>query len=157
MRPITLLLALLLVAPACGRKKAPPPTPPPVAQTPVGPPKVQPPAGVPAELGRLVDKEWPLIAKDGEAFLDKFKEFEVAKGSGDRAQMSILADEAGQLYKSASDRWAEVTYWADNKRDDGAMDDPTYEACQKFLSEYEKKVSVWTKKSKAIKEFTTAK
>ena len=157
MRPVALLLALLLVAPACGRKKAPPPAQSPVSQAPVGPPKITPPPGVPAELARLLDREWPLIVKDGEAFLETFKQFETARGSGDRAQMSSLAEDAGKLYEAASGRWAEISYWADNKRDDGAIDDATHEECQKFLGSYERRVTEWTKKSKAIKEFTTAK
>ncbi len=158
MRPVALLLAVLLVAPACGRKKPPPvpDLPPPTVQPP-GPPKISAPPGVPAELARLLDREWPLIAKDGEAFNDKFKEFEAARGSGDRTLMSQLAEDAGKLYEAASGRWAGIVYWPDDKRDDGTIDDATHEVCQKFLSEYEKKVNVWTKKSKAIKEFTTAK
>jgi hypothetical protein len=157
MRLLALSLVLLLVAPACGRKKAPPPDLPPVVQAPPGPPKITAPPGVPAELARFLDREWPLIAKDGEAFNDKFKEFEVARGNGDRNLMSSLAEEAGRLYESASGRWAGIIYWPDDQRDAGAIDDATHEVCLKFLAEYEKKVNAWTKKSKAIKEFTTAK
>lgn len=157
MRLIPLFLALLLVAPSCGRKNQPPPAPPPVSNAPVGPPKVQPPPGVPAALGQLLDREWPLIARDGEAFLAKFKDFENARAAGDRALMSGLADDAGDLYEAALARWAEVTYWPDNQLDAGKIDEATHEACQEFLRKYEKDVNGWTKKSKVIKEFTTVK
>ncbi len=157
MRPVALLLALLLVAPACGRKKTPLPVERPAPPAPVGPPRINAPPGVPAELKNLLEKEWPAIVKDGEAFLDTFKQFETARGNGDRALMSSLAEDAGKHYGAASDRWAEISYWADNKLDAGAIDDATHEVCQDFLGTYEKRVSEWTKKSKAIKEFTTVK
>ena len=66
MRPVALLLALLLVAPACGRKKAPPPVdqPTPAAQPPVGPPKINAPKEVPSELKTLVERKWDGIARE---------------------------------------------------------------------------------------------
>jgi hypothetical protein len=156
MRFLPLLLALLLVAPACGRKKQPP-APPPVSNAPVGPPKVQPPPGVPAALGQLLDREWPLVAKDGAAFLAKFKEFESARAAGDRSLMSSLAEDAGDLYEAATERWALVVYWPDEQLDAGKIDEATRDACVEFLRKYEKDMKEWQSKSKVIKEFTTVK
>lgn len=157
MRSLALILAVFLVAPACGRKKAPPQAVQPAVQAPVAPTTIKAPPGVPQALKSLFEREWPGILKSGDAFLEKFKEFESARGSGDRTLMSSLAAEAGEIYKSASDKWAEISYWAENKRDDGAIDEATLKLCQEFLGSYEKRVNDWTKKSKVLKEFTTAK
>jgi hypothetical protein len=158
MRPVALLLALLLVAPACGRKKAPPPVEQPAAQTPVGPPRINAPKEVPVALKNLVEREWPGIVRDGNAFLDKYKEFQAAQGSGDRAAMATVGEEARQLFDRANEKWAEIYYWADNELGDGKIDEATAEVCRKFLSDpYNKQVTEWTKKNKVLKEFSTAK
>ncbi|MCK6458542.1 MAG: hypothetical protein L6Q95_01445 [Planctomycetes bacterium] len=158
MRLLPLFLAILLVAPACGRKKQPPPpTPQPSVQAPVGPPKVIPPAGVPMELKNLVERKWPQIVKDGNAFLDKYKEFQGAQAAGDRAAMAAIGEDANGLFERANEAWAEIYYWADNMLGDGEIDEATAEICRKFLSDYNKQVTEWTKKNKVLKEFSTAK
>ncbi len=158
MRPVVLLLALLVVAPACGRKKRPPPAP---ESAPVEAPKPPPiiaPKEVPTELKDLVQKEWPAIVRDGNAFLDRYKEFQTAQGSGDRAAMAAVGEQARQLFDRANDRWAEVYYWVDNALGDGKIDEATAEVCRKFLADpYNKQVTEWTKKNKILKEFSTAK
>jgi hypothetical protein len=160
MRPAVLLLALLLVAPACGRKKPPPPTGT-GSTTTAEAPKPNPlpvPKGVPAELKNLVEKEWPAIVKDGNAFLDKYKEFQSAQGSGDRAAMATLGEQANQLFERANEKWAEIYYWVDNALGDGVIDEDTAEVCRKYLADpYNKQVTEWTKKNKVLKEFSTAK
>jgi hypothetical protein len=158
MRPFALLLALVLVAPACGRKKAPPPIEQPAVQKPaVEPRPLKAPPGVPDELRRLVEREWPGILKEGDAFLAKFKEFQNAQGSGDRAAMSALVEEARPLCQSAMDKWADIAYWVENKVADGAIDEATADKCRDFLRDYEKRVKEWESKNKVLKEFSTAK
>jgi hypothetical protein len=158
MRLSLVVLALLLVAPACGRKKQPPPAPPPVSNAPVGPPKINPPPGVPGALKHLVETEWPAIVKDGNAFLDKYKEFQAAQASGDRAAMASIGEQARNLFERANEKWAEIYYWADNSLSDGKIDEATAEVCRKFLADpYNKQVTEWTKKNKVLKEFSTAK
>jgi len=154
MRFLPLLLALLLVAPACGRKKQPPAAPSPVSQTPVGPPKIQAPAGVPQELKDLVQREWDRIAKEGDLFLVKFKEAEAARANEDRTAMDAAIEEANEHYKTAQDMWAEITYWPDNELGDGKIDEATAEECRKWLGIYNKRVDEWTKKNKALKEYS---
>lgn len=157
MRRITLLLPLLLVAPACGRKKLPPPPDQP-AQKPVAEARpLKAPPGVPEELRRLVEREWPGILKEGDAFLEKFKEFQNAQGSGDRAAMSALVEEAGPLCRSATDKWAVIAYWVEDKVQDGGIDEATAEKCREFLRDYEKRVKEWESKNKVLKEFSTVK
>ena len=133
MRLFPLFLVLLLVAPACGRKKQPPPAPPPVSQTPVGPPKIQAPPGVPQALKDLVQKEWDKIAKEGELFLVKFKEAETARTNDDRSAMDAAIEEANEHYQRAVDMWADIAYWADNEVGDGKIDERTAEECNKWL------------------------
>jgi hypothetical protein len=158
MRPIVLLLAMLLVAPACGRKAPPPPAEiPSQPQTPVGPPKISAPPGVPQELKDLVQKDWDKIVKEGNAFLAKFKEAQTAKENNDRAAMDGAIDDANKHYQAAADMWAEIAYWPDNARDDGTIDDATAEACKKWLGTYERTVEEWTKKNKGLKEFSRSK
>ncbi|HEX5136284.1 MAG TPA: hypothetical protein VFY93_04880 [Planctomycetota bacterium] len=157
MRLFPLFLVLLLVAPACGRKKAPPPAPPPATATaPVGPPKVQGPATVPQALKDLVSREWDKIAKEGDLFLVKFKEAETAKTNDDRAAMDAAIEEANVHYQRAVDMWAEIAYWADNEAGDGKIDERTAEECGKWLGTlgYNKRVDEWTKKNKALKEYS---
>ncbi len=159
MRPVALLLVLLLVAPACGRKKRPPPAAeaPPVNEAPKPPPIIAP-KEVPAALKNLVQQEWPAIVRDGNAFLDKYKEFQTAQGAGDRAAMAAIGEEANGLFERANEKWAEIYYWVDNELGDGKIDETTAEVCRKFLADpYNKQVTEWTKKNKVLKEFSTAK
>jgi len=157
--PIALLLiALLLAAAACGRKNPPPPV------TPQGTPAVAPsapsinaPKGVPDELKRLVEGKWPEIAREGEAFLDKFKEAQSAQQAGDRERMDGLIEEANHHFQAANDGWAEIYYWVQNNEDDGVLDSDTAELCRGFLSSYNKRVGEWSKKNKVLKEFSRIK
>lgn len=156
MRPVALLLALLLVAPACGRKKAPPPVdqPAPAAQPPVGPPKINAPKEVPSELKTLVERKWDGIAREGNAFLDKFKEATTARESNDRAAMDVAIEAANRHYQTASEAWAEIAYWPDNELADGKIDEATAEACRKWLDTYNKRVDEWTKKNKGLAQYS---
>lgn len=156
MRPVALILALLLVAPACGRKKAPPPAAPPVSQAPVGPPKINAPKEVPLELKTLVERKWDGIARDGNAFLEKFKEATNAKESNDRAAMDIAIEDANRHYQVASEAWAEIAYWPDNELADGKIDEATAEVCRRWLDTYNKRVDEWTKKNKGLAQFSRA-
>ena len=102
MRLVPLFLALLLVAPACGRKKQPPP---PALVVPVEAPKpapVQAPKEVPAELKNLVQKEWDRIAADGAAFEKKFQEANIARDNNDRAAMDVAIEDANRHYQAAA-------------------------------------------------------
>ena len=157
MRPIALLLAALVLAvPACGRRKKPPP--PPVETTPVvEPPKPNPipaPKEVPAELKRLVEKEWDAIVKEGSAFERSFQAAQVAKDSGDRAAMDVAIDDANRHFQAASEAWAAIAYWPDDAVQDGKIDEATAEVCRKWLEPKNKDVEGWTKKNKGLKEFS---
>jgi hypothetical protein len=154
MRLIPVFLALLLVAPSCGRKKQPPPAPPPVSQAPVGPPKVSAPPGVPQALKDLVQKEWDGIVREGEAFLTKFKEAEAAKSNDDRAAMDIAIEDANEHYQAALNAWARIAYWPDDAEAEGKIDEVTAEECRKWLGTYSKRVDEWTKKNKGLVQFS---
>ena len=156
---VALLLAALLLAPAaCGRKNPPPQVTPP--STPAGAPSAPPinaPKGVPAELKQLVEREWPGIVREGEAFLDKFKEAQTAQQAGDRTKLDGLIEQANQHFQTANDGWAEIYYWVQNGEDDGVLDAQTAELCRSFLSTYNKRVDEWSKKNKVLKEFSRVK
>jgi hypothetical protein len=156
--PMTrVLLALsLALLPACGKRKAPPPPPPAPAQAAPASPKPDAPGTVPQEFVSLVEREWPLIQKDGEAFLKKFQEAQ-ALGSGDRAALSPLIEEANKHYQAATERWAEINNWIDDREIDKKLDQRTIDKCRSYLDVHERKVSDWTKKNKVLKEFSTAK
>ncbi len=154
MRLFPLVLALLLVAPACGRKKQPPPAP---APAPVAAPKpspVQAPKEVPAELKNLVQKEWDKIAAAGAAFEKKFQEANIARDNNDREAMDVAIEDANRHYQAATDAWAEIAYWPDNAVGDGKIDEVTAEVCRKWLERYNKDVDGWTKKNKALAQFS---
>jgi len=155
MRPVALLLALLLVAPACGRKKKPPlPTTQPVVEAPAGPAKVKAPPGVPQALKDLVQSEWSGIEKEGDLFVASFKEAQAAKEKDDRSAMDVAIAEANKHYKAACDAWAVIAYWPDNELGDGKIDEATAEVCRKWLDSYNKKVEDWTKKNKGLVQFS---
>ena len=156
MRPVVLLLALLLVAPACGRKKPPPPTGT-SSTTTVDVPKPPPipaPKEVPAELKNLVQKEWDAIARDGAAFEKRFQEATIARDNNDRAAMDVAIEAANQHYQTATEAWAEIAYWPDNAVGDGKIDEATAEICRKWLEEKNRAVEGWTKKNKALAQYS---
>jgi hypothetical protein len=155
---LALLLALLAVAPGCGKRKMPPP-PPPAPKAPVAPPAPPKPAapGVPQELKTLFEREWPAIQKQGDAFVLKFQEAQAARAADNRTAMEAPVKEASQLFNELNDRWAEIYYWAENKAADGEITEASAEACRKFLEPANKQVEGWVKKNKILKEFSTAK
>jgi len=153
MRLFPLFLVLVLIAPACGRKKQPPPPPAPVVQAPVEVSRKAPP-GVPQALKDLVDREWPSVLKDGDAFLAKFKEFQNTQGGRDRDAMDPLIDEAKENYEAALEKWADVNNWVQDREDDHSLDSATIEKCREFLAPYEKQVKEWGSKAKVMKEFS---
>jgi len=157
--PFALALFALLLAPvACGRKKTPPPAVP--ATNPAATPTtstVPAPKGVPEELKSLVDREWPEILREGEAFLEKFKEAQEAQQAGDRMALDGLIEEANQHFQAANDGWAEIYYWVQNAEDDGDLDAESAELCRRFLATYNKQVDGWGKKNKVLKEFSRVK
>ena len=157
MRSIALLLvALLLVAPACGRRKKPPPpaeTTPPPAEAPK-PNPIPAPKEVPAELKRLVEKDWDSIAREGAAFEKAFQSAQIAKDNNDRGAMDVAIEEANQHYQTASDAWAEIAYWPENAVADGKIDEATADVCRKWLEGKNTTVNGWTKKNKGLKEFS---
>jgi len=157
--PFALLVSALLIAPvACGRKNPPPAVTP--GSTPAAAPSAPPasaPRGVPDELKRLVDREWPGIVREGDAFLEKFKAAQSAQQAGDRETMDRLIEEANEHFRAANDGWAEIYYWVQNGEDDGVLDAQTAELCRSFLSQYNKRVDEWSKKNKVLKEFSRVK
>jgi hypothetical protein len=159
MRPVAILLvALLVAAPACGRRKKPPPAAPQPAPN-VEQPRPNPipaPKEVPAELKGLVQKEWDSIAREGAAFEKSFQAAQIAKDNNDRAAMDVAIETANEHYKIASDAWAEIAYWPDNAEADGRIDEATAEVCRKWLAEKNATVTGWTKKNKGLKEFSRA-
>lgn len=154
MRLIALVLSVLVVAPACGRKKAPPPPSTTSTIQQPAPTKISAPASVPQELKDLVQKEWDSIVKEGDLFLEKFKEAQAAKEQDDRAAMDIAIQDANEHYQRAADMWAEIAYWPDNAEGDGKIDGATADACRNWLGTYNKRVDEWTKKNKGLKEFS---
>ena len=158
MRPVSLLLVLLLVAPACGRKKAPPPAdlPKPAANEPPKPPPITAPKEVPAALKNLVQREWDAIVREGDAFLKKFQEAQIARENNDRAAMDVAIEDANRHYQAASEAWAKIAYWPDDELDAGRIDEATAEVCRKWLGEYNRRVDEWTKKNKGLKEYSRA-
>jgi hypothetical protein len=102
----------------------------------------------------MVEREWPEVAKEGDAFLKKFQEAQ-ALGSADRTALDPLIDEANLHYQAATERWAEVNNWLADR--EGELDEKTVAAAYKFLDPYESKVKEWTKKNKILKEFSRVK
>lgn len=158
MRPVALLLALLLVAPACGRKKQPPPTGTPSTPTVDAPKPNLPPAPkeVPLALQNLVQKEWDAIIREGSAFEKNFQAAQIARDNNDRTAMDEAIAKANDHYQAAFDAWARITYWPDDELDAGRIDEATAEACRKWLGEKSQRVDGWTKKAKGLKEFSRA-
>jgi hypothetical protein len=71
--------------------------------------------------------------------------------------MDVAIEEANRHFVAASDAWAEIAYWPENELGDGKIDEATAEVCRKFLERYNKTVTEWTKKNKALKEFSRSK
>jgi hypothetical protein len=159
-----LLFALsALVTVGCGKKKLPPP-PPAANPAPISKPapvRAQPkataPAGIPQEFFDLFQANWPGIEKGGAEFAAKFTEAQAAQRSGDRAKMSATIEEASKIYRTTTDAWAEIAYWPQNNLFDEKISQKTHDKCEAFLRKYGKKVTVWEKQAKALKEFSTVK
>jgi hypothetical protein len=147
---LALLLCLPLVATGCDSKKPPPPAPrqtqPAPRSTPT--PKVVAPAGVPDILVARVQTEWPNIEAAGKLFLEKFAAAKAAQASGDRARMDPLIEAAKKHYERALEKWNEIYYSVDD------YPEPQAEKCRAFLSPKNRVVDGWTKKAKALKEFS---
>lgn len=163
LRFAVLLATLALVVPGCGKKGRPPPPPPTGNTAPSGSrpavkaPARTAPAGIPQEFFDLFQAKWPEIKKGGDEFSKTFAEAQTAQRAGDRTKMSAAIEEARTLYQTATDAWAEIAYWHVNNLDDGKIDQKTHDKCERFLRDYEKTVSSWGKKAKALKELSTVK
>lgn len=152
------LCAALLVFPAagCNKKKTPPAEPGATqgagAQTPreTPPMKTSAPAGVPDSMKQRVEQQWPKIEKEGEAFLAAYRKAESFKG-GDRSKLNDAIDEANGHFQEAMNMWTEIYYACDD------LPDAQGEACRRWLSTWNRKVDGWTKRAKALKEFSQAK
>ena len=159
---LSALALSVLVTAGCGKKMLPPPpaaSPAPASNpAPVqAQPKVRAPAGIPQEVFDVFHENWPGIEKGGAEFSAKFTEAQAAQRSGDRAKMSAVIDEASLIYRTTTDSWAEIAYWPQNKLFDEKISQKTHDKCEAFLRKYGKTVTVWEKKAKALKEFSTVK
>lgn len=152
-RFLTLVLVASFALGGCGKKKSPPPVPPAGgnASTPEKTPAPSAPKGVPASLKSRIESVWPKIESAGEEFVEKFKEAQAAQRSGERDKMQQAIEVARGKYEDALEMWNEIYYSVDDYEEDVA------EACRRYMRTWNRKVDGWTKKAKALKEFSLAK
>ena len=150
--PFALIALFALVA--CGGERKAPPRPAGIESQPDRSmpkvPEISAPATVPAQLKARVAREWPAIEELGRQFDAKFEEASKARTAGDRASLSNAAEEGGKLYGRLADDWAAIYYSVDD------LSDETAEACRRWLRTYNRKVDSWKNRSKALKEFSSA-
>lgn len=115
-------------------------------------PKISAPKEVPESLKSQVERDWPEIEKEGEAFLEQFAAATRARAENDRAKMDVAVDAAKKHYEAALEKWNAIYYSVDDIDDEDLA-----EKCRRWLRKWNKQVDGWTRKAKGLKEFSRVK
>jgi len=115
-------------------------------------PTIKAPASIPQSLVDKLQKEWPTIQKEGDAFVAKFKEArKLHESGGARAALSKVITEANKHYIKAVEAWSAIYYSVDD------YDEALADKCRVFLRSRNRAVDKWGKYNKMLKEFSTVK
>ncbi len=145
-----LLVIILMVVNSGGDKKKPVVDATANATKPAQPAKKEPevPAEVPAHFKTKVEQAWPAIESKGKEFEKHYKAAQEAKRADDRVKFVEETDKAAKAIKKMGDDWAAIYYPVDE------LPENVQEVCRRWLGSYNKKVTRWTKKAKALKELS---
>ena len=111
------------------------------------------PAGVPQQIKDMVEREWPKVEVAGAKFEEAFARCKASMAKGDRPLQSDITEASRAM--NTLDGWAEI--WNTLYDMEGDLDKASMKKSEDYLGKYDRKVKAWTKKSKALKEFSTVK
>jgi hypothetical protein len=153
--PLLVLLVLVaFIAVGCGKKTGTT-TKTPTSNT-VEPKKssmAPAPAGVPQQIKDMVEREWPNVEAAGAKFEEAFARCKASMAAGNRPLQSDITEASKAM--NTLDGWAEI--WNTLYDMEGDLDKASMKKAENYLGKYDRKVKAWTKKSKALKEFSTVK
>ena len=109
------------------------------------------PKGVPQSLKDKIDQDWPGIKEAGDKFVVHFGAAQAAQRAGKRDDMQAAIDAAQKEFIAALEGWNGIYYSVDD------YDEATAEKCRRYMRTWNRQVDGWTKKAKALKEFSRAK
>jgi hypothetical protein len=149
---LLLVIILMVVSSGSDKKKQPvdATTKPAAEKPPETKKKPEVPAEVPSDFKTKVELAWPSIEKNGKEFENHYKAAQDAKRIDDRPKFMEETDKAAKAIQRMGDEWAAVYYSVDD------LPQNVQEVCRRWLASYDKKVSRWTKKAKALKELSIA-
>jgi hypothetical protein len=113
------------------------------------------PAGVPQKIKDMVDREWPKVEAAGAKFEEAFGRCKASMDAGNRPSQADITEASKAM--NTLDGWAEIWNVVGDMEDSGELDAKSATMTKNFLGKYDSKVKGWTKKSKALKEFSTVK
>ena len=111
------------------------------------------PAGVPQEIKDMVEREWPKVEAAGAKFEEAFARCKASMAKGDRPSQADITTASKAM--NTLDGWAEI--WNKLYDMENEIGKASMTKTENYLGKYDRKVKAWTKKSKALKEFSTVK
>ena len=111
------------------------------------------PAGVPQKIKDMVEREWPKVEAAGANFEVAFARCKASMAKGDRPSQADITEASKAM--NTLDGWAEI--WNTLYDMENEIGKASMTKTENYLGKYDRKVKGWTKKSKALKEFSTVK